>query len=209
MRRNGTYYAADVSALPASAKPQRWLLPLIVVVLCLMVGGGLLAREVYRVPDLPPPAVLAPPTSDTRAPGPEPGNDIVKLTPDAAGHPLGEAVRRVLQTYFDSINERNYTTYSTTVTRKRLSEKKQGEWLHDFQSTTDGSVLVYRIEAAGAQNLRVLLGFTSVQDSGDAPAELPGASCIRWRLALPMALENNSWRVDSVAGYAPPEASKC
>lgn len=205
-----THYAADVSAVPASPSPQRWLLPLIVVVVCLMVGGGLLARELYREPDAVPAATLAPATSSASAPpGGQPGSDTVELTPDAAGHPDNAAVRKTLQGYFDAINNRDFSTWSKVVTRERFAQKSQSAWLNDFKSSKDGSVLVYRIEAVGGGNLRVLVGFTSVQDSGDAPAELPGASCVRWKLALPMKMQSGSWRVDEISGYAPPELAKC
>ncbi|TNC22416.1 hypothetical protein FG385_25620 [Amycolatopsis alkalitolerans] len=184
-------------------------MPVVVVVVSLMVGGGLLAREVYRTPDVQQDAILALPSSTARPPGQQPGPGTVELTPDAAAHPLHEDVRRLLQRYFDSINNRDYDAWRTTVTKARIQAKSRPAWLHDYRSTKDGSPLVYRIDAASDEDLRVLLGFTSVQDPLDAPDALPGSSCVHWKLTLPVTLESGNWRIDNVAGYTTPEATKC
>ncbi|MTD52842.1 hypothetical protein GKO32_02455 [Amycolatopsis sp. RM579] len=184
-------------------------MPTIIVVVSLMVGGGLLAREFYRVPDQQPDAILALPSSTARPLGQQPGPSTVELTPDAAAHPQHEVIRLLLQTYFDSINNRNYNQWQTTVTQARIQTKSRAAWLQDFESTKDGSILVYRIDAVSSQDLRVLLGFTSVQDPRSAPQELPGASCVQWKLTLPVTLESGHWKVDTVAGYTTPEAIKC
>lgn len=206
---NNKHYAADVSAVPVSPSPHRWLLPVLIVVVSLMVGGGLLARELYRVPDPEPNAILALPSSTTRPLAQQPGPGTVELTPDAAAHPQHEVIRELLQTYFDSINSRDYDQWKTTVTKARIQAKSRQSWLQDYQSTKDGSILVYRIDAVSDQDLRVLVGFTSVQDPADAPDELSEASCVHWKLTLPVTLESGRWKVDTVAGYTTPEVTKC
>ncbi|WP_236788901.1 hypothetical protein [Amycolatopsis sp. GM8] len=198
-----------MSAVPASPSPQRWLLPAVIVVVSLMVGGGLLAREFYRVPDPQPDAILALPSTTARPLAQQPGPGTVELTPDAAAHPQHEVIRQLLQTYFDSINNRDYEQWKTTVTRARILAKSRPAWQQDYLSTKDGSILVYRIDAVSEQDLRVLVGFTSVQDPKAAPQELPGASCVHWKLTLPITLESGHWRVDTVAGYTTPEAARC
>ncbi|GHF88855.1 hypothetical protein GCM10017566_73240 [Amycolatopsis bartoniae] len=195
--------------MPAPPNAHRWLLPVLVVVVSLMVGGGLLARELYRLPDQQPDAILALPTSTARPPDQQPGPGTVELTPDAAAHPQHDAISQLLQTYFDSINNRDYDQWKTTVTRARIQAKSRAEWLKDYQSVKDGSILVYRIDTITAQDLRVLVGFTSVQDAASAPAELPGAACVQWKLSLPVTIEQGHWRVDSVAGYTTPEVARC
>lgn len=203
------HYAACVSAVPVSSSPQRWLLPVVVVIVSLMVGGGLLAREVYRVPDPQPDAILALPSTTARPLAQQPGPGTVELTPDAAAHPQHEVVQQLLQDYFDSINNRDYDRWKTTVTKDRIQAKTRSAWQQDYQSTKDGSILVYRIDAVTDKNLLVLLGFTSVQDVSQAPESLPGATCVHWRLTLPITVESGHWKIDSVAGYTTPEVTKC
>jgi hypothetical protein len=187
------------SASPAPVR-QRWLIPALIVVLSLTIGGGLLAREVYKQPpaDQPAGVVAAAPTSSSLSAAEEPGPSTVLLTPDAADHPQGAALRAMFQAYFDSINQREYALWTTTVTVKRRQQKTEQDWRKGNQSTRDGSITIYRIETAPDDTLRVLLGFTSTQNPEDAPAELK-ASCIRWRPVWSVVPENNAWKLD-VAG---------
>ena len=171
---------------------------MLVVVLSITVGGGLLARELYRQPD-PPPAtdpVNAPPPSVSVDPNDRPGSDQVKVTPDAANHPQGDAVRTVLQAYFRALNEKNYEAWADTVTDARRSLQTAALWHQGFQSTKDGSILLYRIEPGAQGTLRALVGFTSTQSTNEAPDDFR-EPCIRWRLVLPMKYEHNSYRIDA------------
>ncbi|WP_179775979.1 hypothetical protein [Amycolatopsis endophytica] len=191
---------------PPVVRP-RWLAPVVIVVVSIMVGGGLLARELYRLPESAPDAILA----QSAAPRPieqQPGPGTVELTPDAAAHPQNTAVRAVMQAYFDSINNRDYDLWKTAVTRERQQAKPESTWLKDYDSTRDGSILVYRIDAVPDKQLRVLVGFTSTQDPADAPPELPEA-CVHWRLVLPLTLESSAWKVDAASGSTTPELSRC
>ena len=83
-----------MTAQPASR--QRWLVPVLVVVVSVTVGGGLLARELYRRPQASPsePIVVATSTAPL-SPAQEPGPDKVGVTPQAAMHPQDDAVRNV------------------------------------------------------------------------------------------------------------------
>jgi hypothetical protein len=195
--------------VPAPSSPQRWLLPVLIVIISLMVGGGLLARELYRQPDAEPAAVLALPTTTARPPEQQPGPSVVELTPDAEAHPQHENVQQLLQTYFDAINSRDYAKWELTVTRARILAKPPSAWLQDYRTTKDGSILIYRIDALTDRELQVLVGFTSTQDPQDAPAELPGTSCVQWRLILPITQEQGRWKVDIVSGYTAPEVAAC
>ncbi|MEC3979394.1 hypothetical protein [Amycolatopsis sp. H20-H5] len=192
---------------PAPSR-QRWLIPVLVVVLSLTVGGGLLARELYRRPEALPPEPIAESTPTSLAPGQEPGLREVEITQDVATHPLNDPVRQVVQTYFDAIIDRNYDQWSKVVTQERLAGKSRADWLHDYRSTKDGSILIYRIEPGSPGSLRVLVGFTSTQDLADAPPYFQ-ERCIRWRLVLPLILESGRWKLDTVEGGTNPEHDKC
>jgi hypothetical protein len=189
-----------VTSAPPTAVRQRWLIPALIVVLSLTIGGGLLAREVYKQqpPDQPQGLVVAAPTASSLSASDEPGPAKVMLTPDAADHPQGEALRSMFQAYFDSINARDYLLWETTVTVKRRQQKTEKDWQTGNQSTKDGSITIYRIETAPDDSLRVLLGFTSTQNVEDAPPELR-APCIHWRPVWSVVLENGGWKLDAAA----------
>lgn len=184
---------------------------MLVVVLSVTVAGGLLARELYhRGTDEMQPGVLpiTVPSSTSDGPRDEPGPARVEITPDAAGHPLGDAVRDALQGYFDALNAKNYGMWSKTVTRARLEQTTPALWKQDFQSTKDGSILLYRIEPGAQNSLRVLVGFTSTQSLNEAPRDFQHP-CIRWRLVLPMKFENGSYRIDTVESGTTTEHEAC
>lgn len=197
-----------MTAQPRSTARQRWLIPVIVVVISLTVGVGLLARELYRRPE----AVLTEPvvgeSTSSLPPDAQPGSPVVEVTADVAAHPQFRNVKQVLQDYFDSINNRDYPKWTSVVSKERQKTKTAVEWKRDYRSTRDGSILVYRIEPGALGSLRVLVAFTSTQDVEDAPVYLP-ESCIRWRLVLPLRLENGSYRVDTTDGGTTPEHEKC
>ncbi|NIJ13536.1 hypothetical protein FHU38_003880 [Saccharomonospora amisosensis] len=195
--------------MPATPSPGllRWLVPVLIVVVSLTVGGGLLARELYQPPrrdDGPATSVRA---TTPWPPGRQPGSPKVGFTGDAAAHPEAEPVRRLLQEHFDAINARDYDRWARTVVAERTQTQPRPEWLANYRSTRDGSILVYRIEAA-PNGLTVLIGFTSTQDVADAPPELPEA-CIRWRLALPLARQHDGWRIDTLPAGSTPEYTSC
>jgi len=197
-----------VPGKPAPAYRQRWLLPALIVILSLTVGGGLLAREVYRKPQPDDTGEVAATSASTLPPEQQPGPPTVQLTPDAAAHPEDQPVRQLLQMYFDSINNRNYDLWKTIVTSARIQSQPRDEWLANYRTTHDGSILVYRIEGLARQQLQILVTFTSVQDPADAPLELP-ERCIRWRLVLPAVWEGNAWKLDTVPAGTSPDHTKC
>lgn len=180
------------------------------MVLSLTVGGGLLARELYQRPELKSAdsVAMAPPTSVE--PDDQPGPGTVQVTDDVAHHPQDEAVRPVIQAYFDAINNRNYAAWKTTVSIQRVQQKPSAEaWANDFRSTKDGSILIDRIEPAPHGSLRVLLAFNSTQSVQDAPANFQ-KGCIHWRLVLPMIFQNGGFKIDTVDNTSrTPESEVC
>jgi hypothetical protein len=172
------------------------------------IGGGLLLREVYRpsVVEQPSSAPVLP-ESSSLAPEAQPGPGLVVMSPDALDHPQSQAVTTLMQDYFDAINAKDYPKWTVVVSQERRQTKTKAEWLGDYRSTKDGSILVYRVETVSPGELRVFVGFTSTQDLADAPVGFP-ETCVRWRLVLPVVLEDNRLRVDvTMAGT--PEREKC
>jgi hypothetical protein len=184
------------------------LIPAVIVVLSMTIGGGLLARELYRPQVAERDVMAALPASSSLPPAQEPGPATVELTADAAVHPQNETVRTLLQAYFDAINKRDYMLWASSVSAERRQSRTRNQWLNDYNSTKDGSILVHRIETPAPGQLRVLVGFTSTQDLSDAPVGLQ-VGCIHWRLTLPVVLEDARWRIDAVFSGTTPEREKC
>jgi hypothetical protein len=183
--------------------------PVVVVVLSVTVGGGLLARELYRRPDQPAGDTSAPVTpSSSVSAGKPSGPDIVGMLPDALSYPRADEVRKVLETYFSAINTRQYPQWVSVVTQERVAQQPLGTWKNGVRSTTDSEAVVYRIERGSGTSLRVLLGFKSVQDVVDAPSWFQ-EPCIRWRLVLPMVIEKSTLKIAAVDSGLPPEHQKC
>ncbi|WP_328443131.1 MULTISPECIES: hypothetical protein [unclassified Amycolatopsis] len=194
---------------PASSPRQRWLVPVVVVVLSVTVGGGLLARELYRRPDQPAGDASAPVTVPQSATGRQPTEpDVVGMTPDAQSHPRADEVRKVLETYFSAINAQQYSQWTSVVTSERAAQQPPGAWKAGIKTTKDSEAVVYRIERGSGTSLRVLVGFRSEQAVEDAPTWFP-EPCIQWRLVLPMVVEKSALRIAAVDSGPPPEHQKC
>ncbi|WP_326569444.1 hypothetical protein VSH64_48245 [Amycolatopsis rhabdoformis] len=197
-----------MTARPPAPARQRWLVPVLVVVLSVTVGGGLLARELYRRPDIDTgvPSALATPTPV--AADDQPGLGTVTVSEDAARHPDVGAVEAVLQDYFDGVNKHDYDIWTRAVTRDRMQDMPEAKFRKDFVSTKDGTILLYRIEPGAGSSLRVLVGFTSTQSLDEAPADLK-KPCIHWRLVLPMVFEDGGYKIDTVQGGTGVEHEAC
>ena len=176
------------------------------------VAGGLLVRDVYQRPatvssDGASSSVSSqPPTSVPRSA--QPGDRTVRLSADANLHPDGERVRGLLQRYFDAINARDYEAWSGAVTSEFSLRLREPQWAANYQTTSDGTVLVQRIDASSTERLRVMVGFVSVQDVTKAPAELP-VECIRWHVVYPMREEDGTLRVDIGPENYTPQFEAC
>lgn len=189
-----------------------WLWLAIAGAVVVAAAGGLLGRELYR--PKPVEHVAAPPVTDA---GPsttvptetkQPGSSKVTATQDVAEHPQFAGIGQMLQDHFDSINAKDYEKWRTTVTKARGSTYQEQAWQTDYKSTQDGSILVYRIDTAPNRQLRVLVAFTSVQNVDDAPLELR-EGCIRWHIVLPLAREDNRWKIETGPEGLSPRHDKC
>ncbi|MBK1786702.1 hypothetical protein JHE00_20440 [Prauserella sp. ASG 168] len=183
-------------------------MPVLIVVVSLTVGGGLLARELYQTPSTAEPAVANDPAPPPLRPQQQPGPPTVELASDAAAHPEAEPVRDLLQRHFDSINAGDYDRWSNTVVAERVQAQPRKEWQKNYQTTRDGSIRVFRLEAAPENTLTALIGFTSTQDASDGPPDLQ-EPCIIWRLAFPLTQVGGEWKIDAVTTGTIPEREAC
>jgi hypothetical protein len=183
------------------------LLPVLLITVIATAVGGLLARTYYAEQGTDTPAAVIP--SQTSVPPSErPGPKEVGATPDAIAHPLYRTVRDLLQRYFDSINDKDYGAWLTTVTADRAERQPESAWHTAYRSTSDGSVVIYRIELGDDDTARVLMTFVSVQDEADAPRELP-SDCIQWSVVFPLILEPDGWKLDSSPAASSPQHESC
>jgi hypothetical protein len=188
-----------------SAKP-RWVLPVVLIAMIATVSAGIVARQLYFDPGTAPAAVLP---SENQVPSAEqPGPSTVEATKDAAEHPLYDDLRGVLQTYFDSINAKDYDLWRTVVTAHRIKEEPEKKWRSDFESSRDGTIVIWRIETGANDSARVLLSFTSTQNIDHAPIELP-VGCVRWRLIWAFAVEDGNWKLDVGPSNLTPQHNGC
>ncbi|TCO47956.1 hypothetical protein [Actinocrispum wychmicini] len=141
-------------------------------------------------------------------PVPPPGSLLVQGSQDAVAHPQYEPVQKMTQDYFDAINGRDYSKFRGVITKARADLLPKAKFDHDFRSSADGSILIYRIDAAPDAKLRVLIGFTSTQDVADAPPELP-VPCITWHVVWPLVRDGAKWRIDSGPELSSPQHDAC
>ena len=202
-----------VKAAAAHDRPRYWWLAPVLAAVMLFTGlGGFAAHMIYHGgrsfgdANAQPSETPSPSSSATRAEGAGPSE--VALTADAENYPLGPAVRKLLQNYFNAINDKNFSQWVSVVTANRQRQTSRSAWLQDYRSTTDGNIVVYRIEQAPDNGLRVLLDFTSTQDVSDAPKDLP-SGCIQWQVVYPLAYENGAWKLDFAVSSASPQRQVC
>jgi hypothetical protein len=183
-----------------------WLLPVLLITVIATALGGLLTRDLYADP---PPASAPPVVQPSAPPSKQPGPATVQGTADAVGHPLYGTVQRLLQTYFDAINAKEYDKWASAVTSERLRQQPREKWQADYQSTQDGTIVVYRIETEVDGTARVLLRFTSTQDPSAGPTELP-VGCIDWNVVWAFAVDDdNEWKLATGLASRSPQHEEC
>lgn len=180
-----------------------WGVAVSVGVLVLAVGAGLLLRDPAREPSAVPSGDATATTTRQLPPDEQPGPLMVQFTEDAAEHPDRDAVQDLLQGHFDGINFGDYARWRSTVVAERAEGTPEDMWREQYATSTDGNVLVHRMEPRPGGGLTVLLSFTSVQDPDDAPEDAP-FRCLRWHVSYPVVTESDRLRL----GPGDPDTSR-
>ncbi|AOS65228.1 hypothetical protein [Actinoalloteichus hymeniacidonis] len=174
--------------------PKAWFALGVIGVLGLAVIAGLLMARSNTGMDV---------VAGQRVELPEPANrprqgDPVEptLSPDVLAHPDQDAIRVLVDTHFESINQLNYELWGTTVAAHRVEALPEQDWLESYRSTTDGNVIIHRIDPGPEDSLRMVLSFVSLQDPQDAPPEVP-SDCVYWRVVYPLTMEDGKLKIDS------------
>ncbi len=146
----------------------------LVVALVLVVVVGVLRLAQMR--SVPLGAARAAPTQGA-------GPATVELSADAANHSAATTVRDLLTKHFDAINDKDYQTWATTVVPARVTGQPKTAWDDAYDSTTDGTIRISRIDEQGPNRLLALVSFTSTQDPSSGPErfKLPQ---LCWRVAF-------------------------
>ncbi len=135
----------------------------------------------------------APTTDRPVTPPPAIGTSLVRVTPTAASHPYAAAVAELLDRHFTAINQRDYTSWSSTVVSQRAADQSEAAWQKAYRSTNDDSVVVNSI-SEGSTGLTVNLSFRSTQQVSDAPSDLP-VTRICWESRWPVVDISNGGRI--------------
>ena len=169
---------------------------------------ALVARNLYHQQAAAPPAHTSTTQSSSVA-GTTPqdtGSTAVLMSPDVAGSPQGQQVQKVLQTYFDAINQRNYAQLLTAVSQARAAQQSEADFVKDYKSTKDSDIHVLRIDT-NPTGLSVLTSFRSEQDLAHAPV-YARFTCIQWMMVLPIVQEGGL-KVDSSITLTSPQTQQC
>jgi hypothetical protein len=180
-----------------------WPLPLLIVLVIgagAAVGYGLreLAAQTSGDQDRAP---AAPALTTTALPEAVPGPSEVELAADVKSDPASADIQKLLQQHFNAINKRDYEAWQKTVTRQRSAGSPKQGWREDYGSTTDGSILVHRIEPTTTGSV-VLISFISIQNPTLAPDRQSG--CLRWRVGYLVIRDRGELRL----GLSDPTASQ-
>jgi hypothetical protein len=173
--------------------------------------SALVAHNLYLQPAAAGPPPIVPTTGTSSMPSSEePGPTQVQITPDVSRDTLHTNIQQILQTYFDAINDKSYGQWRSVVTAAMARQNPEKAFLQGYESTKDGSIVVYRVDTSPDGGLRVLLTFHSVQDVADAPPTYPH-TCIAWRVvwALTDNADDNTWRVDAGTTDKSPQYGPC
>lgn len=108
---------------------------------------------------------------------PATATSLVRLDGTASVSPDGPAVLALLDRHFTAVNQKDFDTWTSTVTATRANGQSPSHWQTVYRSTTDSDVVITSINPSSS-GLLVTLRFVSQQDPAAAPADLP-VECIR------------------------------
>jgi hypothetical protein len=135
----------------------------------------------------------APETDPATAPVGPSNNLTVQLSPSTRTHARSQDVQQVLQTYFDAINQHDYSSWTQSVTKTLASHQTGQQWLLAYATTVDSSIWM---QSMRDDPLQVQIHFTSQQDPDLAPVDLK-VGCIHWTLTYQLADQDGRLAIGS------------
>jgi hypothetical protein len=173
--------------------------------------AALVAHSLYQRPvAVAAPSVVVPAATTSMPSSAEPGPPNVAVTPEVQHDALYPQILQLAQTYFDAINSKRYQEWRSVVTRTVAKSKSEDAFLKGYESTHDGSIVVYRVDGTPTAGLRVLVTFHSVQEVADTPAGSP-FPCLAWQVVWPLSFDNDDgqWKIDAGTTTDSPQREAC
>lgn len=109
----------------------------------------------------------------------------------ASDDPQAEDIRDLLQRHFDSINDRDYAGWVTTVTSDLSDALPQEKWLKEYSTTRDTDINVIRIHTDPRE---VDITFRSRQDKALSPEGK--YTCLNWQVTHPLTDGPDGLRIE-------------
>jgi zinc-ribbon domain len=204
---------ASSAIQPGSHGRSRPLVGALVAVLGLgLLGAGGYGgyRAVREGRTSPPTASAAPPaatptarsseaTPSTRPTGTTPSGSpapLVAAAPALTERPETAEVVRLLTTYFDAINTRNFAAARKALVDRPGLPQNQAEFSDQFRSTHDQDVRLLGLRPDGNGGYLASVSFTSYQNPADAPDHT--SACLIWSMAYPLVRVDGALLIDAV-----------
>jgi hypothetical protein len=171
-----------------------------------LVAHGLYGRPVATAA----PSVVVPTGTSSMPSSAEPGPPNVGVTPEVQHDSLYPQIQQLAQTYFEAINSKRYDEWRSVVTRRLAKTQSETAFLKGYESTHDGSIVVYRVDGTPSAGVRVLVTFHSVQEIADAPAGSP-FPCLAWQVVWPLSFDpgDGQWKIDVGTTTDSPQRQAC
>jgi hypothetical protein len=123
-----------------------------------------------------------------------PSNNLtVQMSQVTRAHARAQDVLQALQSYFDAINQHDYTSWKQSVTEALAAHQTGQQWLLAYATTVDSSIWM---QSMRDNPLQVQIRFTSQQDPDLAPTDLQ-VGCIHWSLTYQVADEHGQLSIGS------------
>jgi hypothetical protein len=104
-----------------------------------------------------------------------------------------------LNRYFNSINTRNYSEYSSLLDIQEQQANSSSSFDSGFATTKDSNEVLTGIENTGGGSLTAKVSFTSHQSPADS---VDDSACNNWQISLYLVPQGNSYLMTAApAGY--------
>ena len=123
----------------------------------------------------------------------------VQVAPGVASNPAEPQVAAYLNSYFDSINTRNYSEYYSLLDAQEQQADSESNFDSGYATTKDSDELLTAITDTGGGSLTVNVSFTSHQSPTNSVDQ---SACNQWQLSLYLVPQGSQYVMTAApAGY--------
>jgi hypothetical protein len=117
-----------------------------------------------------------------------------------ASNPAAPQVEAFLNSYFNSINTRNYSEYNSLLDAQKQQADSQSGFDSGYATTKDTNEVLTGITDTGGGGLTANVSFTSRQSPADSPDQ---SACDDWQISLFLVPQGGSYvETTGPASYA-------